>query len=214
MNGLPCPLRAHLRKDSKGGVCSRCRELLVWNGLVDAAPARRHLRALSRKGVGYKTVGDACDVSKTTLFEVLAGRKTKIRAHTLRRILEVDAGARADHATVPAAATWKKIDALLAKGFKKGELARRLGRKTAALQIRRTRVLAKTAHEVERFAASSPAPRRLSRKLPTGKRCTECEGLANRRPRSGCPLCGEPWAPEAVELEVPTSGSSLGALDA
>jgi hypothetical protein len=38
---------SHLRKDSKGGCCRACRELLVWNGDVDATPVRAHLRRLS-----------------------------------------------------------------------------------------------------------------------------------------------------------------------
>lgn len=122
-----------------------------WNGLVDAAPARRHLQALSAKGVGYKTVGDACDVARSTLTEVLAGRKRQIRARTSKAILAVTAAAIADHALVDAAGMWRRISVLQADGFSKAELARRLGFKREAIQFGKKRVLAKTVQRVERF---------------------------------------------------------------
>ena len=81
---------------------------------------------------------------------------------TESRILAVDASAIADHATVPAAPTWQRIGELLALGIPKYKLARALGSKAErampSLQIRRDRVLAKTARRVElfhrRFAAA------------------------------------------------------------
>jgi hypothetical protein len=147
----PCPTRSHLRTDSKGGVCSGCRERLVWNGLVDAAPARRHLLKLSRKGVGYKSVAAACDVAKTTLARVLAGTKTRLRADTVRRILGVTPDAVADHALVPADRVWLLISRLREEGFSKAELARRLAYQSPALQLRKGKVLARTAQRIERF---------------------------------------------------------------
>jgi len=48
VDGAPCPTRTHLRKDSTGEVCGRCRARLVWNGLVPADGVRAHLRKLSR----------------------------------------------------------------------------------------------------------------------------------------------------------------------
>lgn len=151
VNGRPCPRYAHLRKDSKGGLCIACRKALVFDGLVDAAAARKHLRKLSRRKVGYKQVADSACVSITVVARILSGEKTQIRASTARKILEVDDGAIADHATVPAAATWKLLERLLKEGFTKAELARRLGYSRAALQIGRKRVLARTAQKVERF---------------------------------------------------------------
>ena len=160
VDGAPCPNRSHLRKDSKGGVCGRCRELLVWNGLVDARPVLRHLRKLSRKGVGYKAVADAADVGRTTLVEILSGRKRTIRRQAERRVLAVTVEAIADHALVDGAPTWKLLHELIARGLRKGEIAQRLGMQRAALQIGKERVLARTAYAVARLhrVLSVPAP--------------------------------------------------------
>lgn len=151
VNGTPCPAQRHLRKDSTGDVCGDCRRQLVWNGLVDAAPARRHLRKLSRRGVGYKSVADASDVGKTTLAKILSGEKRRIRKRTLDQILEVTPEAVSDHGLVPAARTWAMLRALVREYFSKAEVARLLGYKSPALQIGRQRVLARTEQRVERF---------------------------------------------------------------
>lgn len=147
--GRGCPKRSHLRKDSTGGVCGHCRGLLVWNGLVSTLPVRRHLEKLSKQGVGYKTVADAADVGHTTLAGVMSGRRKRIRALAAKRVRAVTVDAIADHGLVDAADTWKLIDELITQEwFTKAELARRLGMKTPALQIRKARILAKTAQRV------------------------------------------------------------------
>lgn len=89
VHGRPCPRYAHLRKDSKGGLCITCRKALVFDGLVDAAPARKHLRKLSRRKVGYKQAADSACVSITVVARILSGEKAQIRASTSRKILEV-----------------------------------------------------------------------------------------------------------------------------
>ena len=122
-----------------------------WNGIVPASRARKHLRQLSRTGVGYKSVAAAADVGRTILGQVLSGRRQNIRAETERRVLSVDVSARADHSTIPAKRTWRLIERLLGEGFSKAELARRLGYKSPALQLNRHRVLAKNALRVEKF---------------------------------------------------------------
>jgi hypothetical protein len=122
-----------------------------WNGLVDAGAARRHIRALAKTGVGRRAVAAACDVSLTVIEDVKSGAKRQIRARTEKRILAVTKDAIADHATVSAKATWRRIDTLIEEGFSKAELARRLGFKRPALQFGRERVLARTALKVEKF---------------------------------------------------------------
>lgn len=163
----PCPILAHLRKDSKGGVCSVCRERLVWNGLVSTRRARKHLAVLSAAGVGYKTVGAACDVGHTVLAEIISGRKRKIRQSTEARVLSVTAEAIADHALVDAGPTWALLNELVARGFTRAEIAQRLGFTTLALQFRRNRVLARTALAVGKLYRSlgdaSPASRFAAR---------------------------------------------------
>jgi hypothetical protein len=172
-NGIPCPRDAHLRKDSKGGCCGVCRELLVWNGDVDARDVRAHLRKLSRAGVGYRAVAEACDVSKTVLLQVLTGKKHAIRKRTADRVLGITKDAAADHACIPAGPTWKLLEEIRERGgLTKGDIAERLGLKTPALQIRKTRVLASTALRVRRLHAQVMAEIAEEQGLPTI--CDEC----------------------------------------
>jgi hypothetical protein len=155
VNGEPCRYGSHLRKDSSGEVCGRCRPRLaaVWNGIVPAEAVRAHLKTLSRQGIGYKSVAAAADVSRTSLAKILCGTRQQLRAQAARRILAIDRDAVADHAIVTAAPTWRLVRRLLAEGFTKTELARRLGSKakTPALQLKQQNILAKTAARVERF---------------------------------------------------------------
>lgn len=154
-DGQACPYRAHLRKDSIGDVCCRCRPKLAaaWNGLVSADGVRAHLKRLSRQGVGKRSIAIAADVNHSVLSEILAGRTHQLRAQAARRILATDRDAIADHALVPAGPTWRRLRRLLSEGFTKSELARRLGSRsrTPALQFKNRYVLAKTAARVERF---------------------------------------------------------------
>jgi hypothetical protein len=127
----------------------KARERGDWNGIVDAAGARAHLRRLSRQGVGKRIVHAVSDVSVTGLQEIRAGRKTRIRARTERRILAVTPAARGDATLIPAGPTWQRIEWLLEEGFTKGRIALELGRVTPALQINRRTVTVRTAARVE-----------------------------------------------------------------
>ncbi len=150
VNGNTCPISAHLRKDSKGGCCRKCRSLLVWNGMVPAAKARAHMAALSAMGVGYRSVADACDVARIIVQRIQNGQKLKIRAETERRILAVDQGAVADGGLIDARPTWKLLDELILLGLTKTEISRRLGSesKVPALTIKTDRIRARTAQRV------------------------------------------------------------------
>jgi hypothetical protein len=120
-----------------------------WNGIVDAAAARKHIRALSRQGVGRRIVAAVSDVALTVIQDVRSGKKRQIRARTERRILAVTPACRGDAALVPAGRTWTLIAALLEEGFTKARIAQELGAKMPALQIRRDKVTARTAAKVE-----------------------------------------------------------------
>lgn len=155
--GRPCVaggawLRAGL------AVCVACIDRArVWNGLVPAARARRHLRKLSRAGIGYKAVSEACDVAASTLAAVLTGGKRQIRTDVERRILAVDAGARADGALVPSGPTWALLDDLAARGFTRRWMSAELGYSWYASIFahrggcRRPFVTARNAKDVERL---------------------------------------------------------------
>jgi hypothetical protein len=164
---------AHLRSDSKGAVCRECRELLVWNGDLDAAPVRAHLKKLSRQGVGYKSVAEACDVAPSTLAEILSGKKNAIRRLTADRVLAVTKDAAADHALVDARPTWKLIAEMRERGgLTKAEIAQWLGYEKPALQLRRERVLATTALAVRRLHGE--VMREVEEEKRIGSICLDC----------------------------------------
>lgn len=128
---------------------SKARKAGDWNGLVSADKARAHLSALSAKNVGRRSVSDVTGVASSILVEIIAGRKTRIRARTERLILAVTEAAAADRALIPAKATWKLLDELLADGYTKTELAHQLGYKRPALQLDREWVTVRNAHQVK-----------------------------------------------------------------
>lgn len=210
VNGVPCPRRVKLYRRS-GGACESCQKRLVWNGLVDAAPARAHLKKLSRVKVGYKTVADAAGVAISIVAKILSGKKKTIRAQTARRILEVDAGARADGATVPAGRTWKLLNQLLERGWSRKDIARGLGSEAEvpSLQHKGKRVLVSTAAAVEKFfKTAGPAPERGTRWRPRFcdcirpiamvARCRSCGGLLRLAGMTRAAIAGGPETTKAV----------------
>jgi hypothetical protein len=150
------------------------------NGLVDAGPARGHLLELSAQGVGRRAVAAACDVALSVVADVRTGRKTRIRAETARRILGVDAGARADHSLVSARETRKLITELRHAGLTKQEIAQRLGSMalTPSLQLTRPKVTAVNALKVRRLANEVRVEVQLEAEV-------------------GCPDCGQSHSAEA-----------------
>lgn len=124
-----------------------------WNGLVNAAKARRRLFALSAAGVGRRSIAQFSGVSETTLVQIKSGRKTRIRAQTSRRILQCGPGAVADGGLVNATETHRRLAWLLSEGFTRTEIARRLGSKARrpSLQICADKVTRLTADRVERL---------------------------------------------------------------
>ena len=121
--------------------------------LVDAKAARRHLKKLSKLGIGYKSVAAAASVAVSVVAKIRTGKRTKIRAHTERRILAVDRAAAADGALIPAASTWRMLDELLERGYTRVQLARWLGSKAKmpSLQLKKDFVTARNAMRVERM---------------------------------------------------------------
>lgn len=130
---------------------AKLRRAGLSNGIVSAGPARRHLRRLSKHGVGYKTAADAASVARSVVAKILSRERLRCRADTVRRILLVTTAARADHSIVPAAPTWRRVRRLLEEGFTKGWIAQQLGNKRAALQLRSDFVLARTELAVEKI---------------------------------------------------------------
>ncbi len=166
--------------------CARCRDANTaygrerararsrgdWNGLVDAGPVRAHLRALSRQGVGYKSVAAATDVARSTLMKILAGERRSIRQVAARRVLAVDVGAAADHACLDARPTWRRIRNLLRLGLTRTEITQRLGHRARGLQIGKSRVLARTVLAVRRL--HDQVLRELKEERALARICPDC----------------------------------------
>ena len=120
---------------------------------MPADAARRHIRQLSRRGVGRRSIAAVSDVALTLIQDIRSGRRQQIRARTERRILAVTPAQIADGATVPAARTWSLIGELLAEGYTRTFIAAQLGSKARkpALQLRKDFVQVRTAYQVERL---------------------------------------------------------------
>lgn len=172
VDGSPCRLKAHLRKDSKNGVCRHCRARLAWNGLVDATMTVRHLSYLSDYyGIGYKAAADAAGVARSVVFKIVSGKRTRIRRETAEKLRAVDHKMQADGAIIDGRETWERIRWILARGYTRGEIAQRLGAKRAALQLRR-KVLARTALKVARLRDQVE---RETANLSGTRPCPDCE---------------------------------------
>jgi AraC-like DNA-binding protein len=128
----------------------------VWCPYVDAGPARDHLAWLASCGVGLKTVARVGGLSHGTLSKLVYGEPARgmgpskrIRPATAEKIMAVMPHQAAGAQRVPAGPTWRLLDELIARGWSRSELARRLGATTPALQVGRHRVRASTARAVE-----------------------------------------------------------------
>lgn len=148
-DGVPCPKARKLRSDSTG-VCAGCRMRAIWNGMVDAEPARLHLAHLSRRGVGTRAVHAACDVNRTTLTKITTGQRTQIRKSTLDAILSVDEDAIADHALIPSGPTRKLLHDLAPEYLTKKNLAVALGYRGYGIPARK-KITARNAHRVRKL---------------------------------------------------------------
>lgn len=123
-----------------------------WRAVVSATKARRHLRSLANLGVGYKQVADAAGVAESIVLKIRTGERKRILAATEQRILEVTQDAAGDATLVDAGPTWTRIHQLMRDGgFSKAEIARRLGYKRPALQLRKDRVTLRNHHRILRF---------------------------------------------------------------
>ncbi len=125
---------------------------------VSAEPARRHLAALGRAGVGLKTVARLSGVSHGSLSKIVYGEpgrgrppSRRIRVQTNERILAVTETQARGGQRVDAGPTWQLIEELVAAGYTRAHLARELGSQAASptLQIGRRLVRASTARAVE-----------------------------------------------------------------
>lgn len=101
--------------------------------LVDSTEARQHIEWLRAHGMGTRRIAELSGVSRSVLRAILGQRcdrtGAKIRPETAAKILAVrpDEENLADAARVPAGATARRLQALIAIGWTRQELARRIG---------------------------------------------------------------------------------------
>jgi len=127
---------------------------------VDAGPARDHLAALSRAGIGWKRAAALSGISAGAVSRLLFGNASRqpsrrIRPETAAAILAVPLApaSLAAGALVPAAGTRRRLQALVATGWAQSRLAGRLGMSASnfGAAMGRERVTAATARAVERL---------------------------------------------------------------
>lgn len=134
------------------------------------APTRIHLTRLLAAGAGLRGIALAAGVNRKTLQGILRGSR-KHRRITKRvegAVLGVTRSvALQPHCCVDGADTWLLIEELLAAGCKKAWIAKALGATTPALQIRKDRVLKRTAERIrmlhDRAFMDHPALRAVCR---------------------------------------------------
>lgn len=94
--------------------------------LVDAQPAREHIRHLQAADMGYRRVAELAGVGRVTVQKILGGR-ARIDRDVAAKILAVRAGSPAPARVVDATGTQRRLQALVALGWNQNRLAERLG---------------------------------------------------------------------------------------
>jgi transcriptional regulator with XRE-family HTH domain len=139
---------------------ARLRAYGQWQPYVDAGPARDHLAALSRAGIGWKRAAELAGLSTGTVSKLLFGKggrlpSRRIRPETAEAILAVHVAPASlgQGALVPADGTRRRLQALVAIGWSQARLADRLGMTPSNFgsALGRDRVTAATARTVERL---------------------------------------------------------------
>ncbi|MEU4391628.1 hypothetical protein [Kribbella sp. NPDC023855] len=101
------------------------------SNLVDAEPARLHVKKLQAGGMGWRQVAKRAEVSGSGVYALLhdkrgRGPTKRLRKETAERLLAVQLDL-ADHALVDATIYVRRLRALVALGYSQAKLARRLG---------------------------------------------------------------------------------------
>ncbi|MBQ1064502.1 hypothetical protein [Micromonospora sp. C41] len=101
----------------------------TWEGIVDAAPARRHIAELTAAGWTGRGIGAAASVSRSVIHRLRAGVVTQIHSQTLKAILAVPVSRRhpTGHDVVNAIGAARRLQALTAIGHPVAKLASELG---------------------------------------------------------------------------------------
>jgi len=127
--------------------------------VIDATEARDHLRWLSSVGVGSRVAAERAGLARFTVLAIRTGERTNCLPETAEKILAVGKFSRSAGVRIDAADTWRKIDELLALGWTKVAIARRIiGPDALQIQFGRHEVRASTAAKVADLYAEVMAP--------------------------------------------------------
>lgn len=109
------------------------------NGLVDAAPAREHMKMLNEYGIGYKRVAKLAGIGNTAARNIIWGRQDagprkgemlkRIKRESAERILTVQPSLDllAARVSVPVMPYVRMVKALVAMGWSQAKIADELG---------------------------------------------------------------------------------------
>lgn len=110
----------------------------VRGDLVPADRAKRHLRELSKQGVGYKAAADAAGVGRTLVSNIVQGYQRHVRRYVESAILGVTRESLAPGALVKSGKVQRAVRELQALGMTRAAVALELGYVRGAVQFDRT----------------------------------------------------------------------------
>ncbi len=124
----------------------------VVSDLVPAGPIRTHLLELGEAGVGKRTIAATSGTSLSQITKIRTGKSKRVRRATAAALLAVSPADAVGSSLVDAAATWARIDEMVAAGLSKRAIARQVVSPTAhSLQLRRDRTTAASASAIKVF---------------------------------------------------------------
>lgn len=128
----------------------------AWAGLVDAGPARAHIRRLLQDGMSAEAIARLADVSVHSVLDIMRphpskrrGRRRRITPDVEQKILAVRADDRAS-GRISSTGTVRRIQALVAVGWPVTRIARQAGLSCANAHelLQRPRVYVSTARTI------------------------------------------------------------------
>lgn len=141
------------RVNHKGGLCNKHYEALPNRGYVDAAPVQEHLEHLYATGKTLKSVSEVTGLSADTLCSV--SRRTWVQKRTAVAVMAIETpgGFVSSRRVVSAVGTRRRLQALMASGWSRVDLAEKFGVSERAVRnwMDRSGVEAGTAASVARM---------------------------------------------------------------
>ncbi len=180
--------------------------------MVDAAPVRAHIRRLMSAGMGLDTVAARAGVGHTTLGAIVYGRADRptrrVRREVAARILAVIPDL-ADGAKVPAGEAWRIVSELVARGWTRAAIGRRIhGPHAMSLQLGAREVTAGNLRTLRALLREPVPPRRTrygdrpARGRPPRPVPATTPGVPEVEPEPMghlvCRVCGRPLADHAL----------------